>query len=175
MSLALSQCPVKLLASTCYYRNTRYGSCRLAILDENDCPGVKKCGQHAASTPQRFYMVVVSTLHALREVAHLLQTCPRCCLLHVGSNAIEPEIIPYTVAHWDDNLRECCPWSKIQACCYVDWSNIQTWHPRISFAGGHMICFKHLVHPFSCVLFLLCFVRTLWESTAWQGRRPLLL
>ena len=23
----------------------RYGSCRLAILDDNDCPGVKKCGQ----------------------------------------------------------------------------------------------------------------------------------
>ena len=49
----------------------------------------------AASTPQKFHTVAVSQLHALRKVAHSLQTCLRCCLLHLGNDVMELVIIFY--------------------------------------------------------------------------------
>ena len=73
----------------------------------------------AASTPQKFHAVAVSLLHALRKVAHSLQTCPCCRLLHLGNDEMEPVIILYRVAHWGNDLRERIPWSLIQARCYV--------------------------------------------------------
>ena len=68
----------------------------------------------AASTLQKFNMVAVSLLHALRKVAHSLQTCPRCRLLCLGNNAIEPVIVFYSVARWDNDFREHILWSLIQ-------------------------------------------------------------
>ena len=76
----------------------------------------------AASTPQKFHTVAVSPLHALRKVAHSLQTCPRCHLLRLGNDVIEPAIVLSlcSVTHWGNDLRERIPWSLIPEHCYVD-------------------------------------------------------
>ena len=52
----------------------------------------------AASAPQMFHTVAVSLLHALRKVAHSLQTCPRCRLLRLGNDAMEPVVILYVAS-----------------------------------------------------------------------------
>ena len=120
-----------------------YGNCRWAILDENDCPGVKKCFT-AASTPQMFPTVAVSPLRALQKVAHSLQTCPLCHLLCLGNNAMELVIVYYIVSLTVATISESTfpgHWFK-RIVRRLKQHLKPAWFPWISFAGGHVISFK---------------------------------
>ena len=113
----------------------RYESCWLAILDEKDYPGVKKCGQQQVH-PQKFHTKAVSLLYALWKVVHSLQTCPRCRLLRLGNDAIEPVIVFYSVTHWATIWESTFP-GQIQVHCLrrLKWQsnlaplNLICWRP----------------------------------------------
>ena len=61
---------------TCYCCNTRCRSCRLAMLDENDCPGVKKCEQQQVAHPKSSIRSSCTATHTAKCSPHTAKCSP---------------------------------------------------------------------------------------------------
>ena len=66
---------------------------------------------------------------------------PCCCLLHLGSNAIEPVIALYSAAHWGNDLRANRE-GVIDPHSQQRFKITAVTSPLIPLAGGHVISTK---------------------------------